>query len=48
MLNDDGIICLEFGGENQKKSIINIFEDKGFRTQIFCDLNKDPRFIIAS
>ena len=48
MLNDDGIICLEFGGEKQKKSIINIFEDKGFRTQIFCDLNKDPRFIIAS
>ena len=48
MLNDDGIICLEFGGEKQKKSIINIFEEQGFQTQIFCDLNKDPRFIVAS
>tara|TARA_B110000467_G_C18331400_1_gene493481 strand:- start:1589 stop:2419 length:831 start_codon:yes stop_codon:yes gene_type:complete len=48
MLNDDGIICLEFGGEKQKTSIIKIFEEQGFRTQIFCDLNKDPRFIVAS
>lgn len=48
MLNDDGIICLEFGGEKQNFLIINLFEEQGFQTQIFYDLNKAPRFIIAS
>ena len=43
MLNDGGIIILEFGTYQQAKEIINIF--KGFRYKIYNDMAHNPRVI---
>ena len=45
ILNDNGFMLLEIGGDKQKIKIEEIFKKKGFKTNIHMDLQKDPRVI---
>ncbi len=43
LLNDNGIIILEFGSESQMNEIINYF--KSYTYEVYSDLNGDLRIL---
>ena len=39
-------MLFEFGGRQQLNNIIEIFVERGYKYEIFNDLNGEPRFIL--
>ena len=47
LLEKNGIMLFEFGGEKQKNILENIFNSKNYKLSFFNDLNNIPRFLAA-
>ena len=47
ILSKNGLIFVEFGGQNQKLLLRNIFEHHNYKLEFFNDLNHIPRFLAA-
>ena len=45
LINPDGVLLLEIGGEKQKKDIEKIFIDAGLTTMFYKDLQGDIRVV---
>lgn len=46
VLAPEGFMLFEFGGRQQLNNIIEIFVERGYKYEIFNDLNGEPRFIL--
>ena len=47
LLEKNGIMLFEFGGEKQKNILENIFNSENYKLSFFNDLNNIPRFLAA-
>jgi release factor glutamine methyltransferase len=45
LLNPNGTMLFEFGGEYQSQKITKLFSQAGYHYKLFNDLNNEPRFI---
>ena len=45
LLNIDGYLLLEFGGNAQKQAVESIFQNAGLKTEFFKDLQNDWRIV---
>ena len=47
LLEKNGIMLFEFGGEKQKNILENIFNSENYKLSFFNDFNNIPRFLVA-
>ena len=47
LLANNGLMFFEFGGDQQKKLLNNIFNSKNYKLNFFNDLNNIPRFLVV-